>query len=92
MKNLFARFFLWLGKRLEEEPIKIEQQQEILKVAQPETVVNFLHHVDPVREAENTNKKITDNKKKKKKPPKDIVEFDPRDMMETMEFPFLAGC
>ena len=90
MKNLFARFFLWLGKRLEEEPIKIEQQQEILKVAQPETVVNFLHHVDPVREAENTNKKITDNKKKKKKPPKDIVEFDPRDMMETMEFPFLA--
>lgn len=85
MKNLFSRFFLWLGKRLEEEPIKIEQQQEILKVTQPETVVNFLHHVDAV--ADNTNKKITDNKKK---PSKDIVEFDPRDMMETMEFPFLA--
>lgn len=90
MKNLFARFFLWLGKRLEEEPIKIEQQQEILKVAQPETVVNFLHHVDPVREAENTNKKINDNKKKKKKPSKDVIEFDPRDMIEVMEVPFLA--
>ena len=66
MKNLFARFFIWLGKRLEEEPIKIEPQQEILKVDQPETVVNFLHHVDAVREVDNTNKKITDNKKKKK--------------------------
>ena len=90
MKNLFAEFFLWLGKKLEEETRKVEQKQEIINISQPETVVNFLHHVDPVREAENTNKKITDNKKKKKKPSKDIVEFDPRDMMETMEFPFLA--
>jgi plasmid replication initiation protein len=90
MKNLFAEFFLWLGKKLEEETRKVEQKQDIINISQPETVVNFLHHVDPVKEAENTNKKITDNKKKKKKPSKDIVEFDPRDMMETMEFPFLA--
>ena len=90
MKNLFAEFFLWLGKKLKEETHKVEQKQDIINISQPETVVNFLHHVDPVKEAENTNKKITDNKKKKKKPSKDIVEFDPRDMMETMEFPFLA--
>lgn len=80
MKNLFAEFFLWLGKKLEEETHKVEQKQEIINISHPETVVNFLHHVDAV--AENTNKK--------KKPSKDIVEFDPRDMMETMEFPFLA--
>ena len=90
MRKFFIRFYVWLGKRLEEEPVKIEQQQEILNFTQPETVVNFLSHVDAVKEAENTNKKITDKKPKKKKPSKDIVEFDPRDMMETMEFPFLA--
>lgn len=90
MKKFFVRFYVWLGKKLEEEPLKIEQQQEIISLSQPETVVNFLPHVDVVKEAENTNKKITHNKKKKKKPSKDIVDFDPRDMMETMEFPFLA--
>lgn len=89
MKKFFVRFHVWLGKRLEEEPVKIEQQ-EILNLTQPETVVNFLPHVDAIKEEEeSTNKKITD-KKKKKKPSKDIVEFDPRDMMEVMEFPFLA--
>jgi plasmid replication initiation protein len=42
-----------------------------------------------VKEAGDTKKLIT-QKKKKKKTSNDIVEFDPRDMMETMEFPFLA--
>jgi plasmid replication initiation protein len=90
MKKFFVRFYVWLGKKLEEEPLKIEQQQEIISLSQPETVVNFLPHVDVVKEAENTNKKITDNKKKKKKPSKDIVEFDPRDIIDIMEVPFLS--
>ena len=90
MKKFFVRFYVWLGKKLEEEPLKIEQHQEIISLSQPETVVNFLPHVDVVKEAENTNKKITDNKKKKKKPSKDIVEFDPRDIIDIMEVPFLS--
>lgn len=90
MKKLFVRFYVWLGKRLEEEPVKIEQPQEILNLTHPETVVNLLPHADAVKEAENTNKKITDKKLKKKKSSKDSIEFDPRDMMEVMEFPFLA--
>ena len=39
-----------------------------------------------MKEAGDTKKLIT----QKKKPSNDIVEFDPRYMMETMEFPFLA--
>ena len=89
MKKFFVRFYVWLGKKLEEKPIKIEQKQGIISILQTETGVNFLPHVNPIMEAENTKKLIT-GKKKKKKPSKDIVEFDPRDMMETMEFPFLS--
>ena len=89
MKKFFVRFYIWLGKKLEEEPLKIEQQQEILSLTQPETVVNFLPHVDSVKETENINKKITD-KKPKKKPSTDVVEFDPRDIMALMEVPFVA--
>jgi plasmid replication initiation protein len=89
LKKLFVRFFVWFGKSLEEKSVKIEQQEEILNLAQPETIINFPPYADSVKEAENTNKKITD-KKKKKNPPRDIIEFDPRDMMEVMEVPFLA--
>lgn len=89
MKEIFVRFYVWLGKKLEEDPIKIKQQQEQKSLIQPETDVNFLPHVDAVKEAENTNKKTTGKKKKKKKS-KDIIEFDPRDMIDVMEVPFLA--
>jgi plasmid replication initiation protein len=89
MKKFFVRFYVWLGKKLEEEPIKIEQKQSIISFSQTETAVNFLPNADPVMKAENT-KKLVIGKKKKKKLSKDIIEFDPRDMMETMEFPFLA--
>ena len=89
MKKLFVRFFVWLGKSLEEKSVKIEQQEEIINLAKPETIINFPPYADAVKEAENTNKKITD-KKKKKNPSRDIIEFDPRDMMEVMEVPFLA--
>ena len=89
MKKFFVRFYVWLGKKLEEEPTKIEQKQDIISFSQRETEVNFLPNADPVMKAENTKNLVT-GKKKKKKLSKDIIEFDPRDMMETMEFPFLA--
>jgi len=77
MKKLFIGFLKWLTNSLEEEPLKIEQQ-EIISLDQPKT-----------KEEENANKKTKD-KKGKKNPSKDTVEFDPRDMMELMEVPFLA--
>jgi len=89
LKKPFVRFFVWLGKRLEEKHVKIEQKQELINPTDSETVVSFLPRIDHVKEAGDT-KKLIIQKKKKKKPSNDIVEFDPRDMMETMEFPFLA--
>jgi plasmid replication initiation protein len=43
-----------------------------------------------VGEAQKKQNDKTIEKKPKKKPSTDIIEFDPRDMMEVMEFPFLA--
>ena len=80
VRKFFVRFYVWLGKKLEEEPVKNEQQIEEIKT---------LVHVEAVKEIENANKKITD-KNKKKKLFNHIVEFDPRDMIDVMEVPFLA--
>ncbi len=70
----------------QEQSVKIEHKQDIINIIQPETIINCSPHIDAVNDKD---KKITDQKKKKK-PSKDIKEFDPRDMMEVMEVPFLA--
>lgn len=78
-----------LKHEAQEEPVKIEQPQDLLNLAHTEAVV-LLPQVDLVSEEQKPqNDKITD-KKTKKKSPQDIIEFDPRDMMEVMEAPFLA--
>ena len=78
-----------LKQEVQEEPVKIEQPQDVPNLAHTEAVV-FLPQVDFVSEVQKPqNDKITE-KKTKKKPSKDIIEFDPRDMMEVMEVPFLA--
>jgi plasmid replication initiation protein len=92
MKKFFARFLVRLGKlgkRLEEEPMNTSQSQEILKTTKTEVVV-FPSQVDLVSEAQKPQNHKTVEKKPKKKPSKDIIEFDPRDIMEVMEIPFLA--
>lgn len=86
MKKFFANLLVRLGKRLGEEPMNVEKPQE--EVAR-EREVELLPPVEVVKTEEQPNKKKIE-KKTKKKPSHDIVEFDPRDMMETMEFPFLA--
>lgn len=100
MKKSISRFLKRLTKKFggeevkevalsQEKNVKIEQKKHLINLIQPKKIINFSPHIDVVNEAEDTDKKII-NKKKKKKPFKDIVEFDLRDMMETMEFPFLA--
>ena len=89
MKKFFAIFFGRLVKRLEEEPMKIEPQQEIVNLTHTEAV-RFPPQVEPVSEEQKPQNDKTIEKKSKKKPSKDIIEFDPRDIMEVMEVPFLA--
>jgi plasmid replication initiation protein len=92
MKKFFARFLVRLGKlgkRLEEEPMNIEEPQEILNITQTEVAI-----LPPKVELMNKVQKKQNDKiieeKSKKKPSTDIIEFNPRDMMEVMEVPFLA--
>jgi len=89
MKKFFARFLGRLVKKLEEEPMNIEQPQEILNITETEVAV-ILPKVEVVSEAQKKQNDKTIEKKPKKKPSKDIIEFSPRDMMEVMEVPFLA--
>ena len=71
----------------QEESVKIEQPQDVLNITHTEEAVVFLPQVEVVSEPKNDK---TIEKKPKKKPSADIIEFDPRDMMELMEVPFLA--
>ena len=88
MNKFFARFLVRVSKRLGEVAVKIEQQQEIVMVAQSEPGI-IQPDIETVSEEEKPVKKIKE-KKPKKKPSKDIIEFDPRDMMEVMEYPYLS--
>ena len=93
MKKFFARFLVRLGKlgnRLEEEPTDILQQQEILNPTLEEAVVPPPLHVEAVSQEPKPQNDKTIEKRPKKKPSTDVIEFDPRDMMELMEVPFLA--
>jgi len=89
MRKLFVRLLERLTKSLKEEDIEIIcQPQEISKPIPESEIELFL-----LAESKKTEKKSNDKgieKKKKKKLPTDILEFDPRDMMEVMEVPFLA--
>jgi plasmid replication initiation protein len=85
MRKFLSRFFGRLSKSLEGEPMKIGQPQEIIKM-----VVELPPQVESVNEEQQPLKDKTIEKKPKKKPSTDIIEFDPRDMMELMEVPFLS--
>jgi plasmid replication initiation protein len=89
MKKFFARFLGRLVKRLEAEPMKIEQPEEILKLTTTEAVT-IPPKVEVISGEPKTNNGKTIEKKPKKKPSKDVVEFNPRDIMEVMEIPFLS--
>jgi len=89
MKKFFARFFGQLAKRLGEKLMNISQPQEILNPTHTETAP-FQSVVEIVSENLKPQNDKTIEKKSKKKASTDIIEFDPRDMMEVMEVPFLA--
>ncbi len=93
MKKFFARFLVQLGKlgtRLAEEQIIPSQQQEI-NIARQEDQEEFLSNVGTVNAKEQQeNCKTIEKKTKTKASNSTIIEFDPRDMMELMEVPFLA--
>jgi plasmid replication initiation protein len=90
MKKFFAKFFVRLGKPLGEEPMKIEKPQEILNLTHTEEAVDLPPNIEAISEEKKQKNDKTIEKKPKKKQTPDIIEFDPRDMMEVMEFPFLA--
>ena len=90
MKKFFARFLGRLVKRLEEEPMKVEQPQEIINITQPEAALVFLPKVESVSGEKKAKNDNTIEKKQKNKPSTDVMEFNPRDMMEVMEVPFLS--
>ena len=91
MRKFLSRFFGRLSKSLEGKPIqKIDQPQEIINIVYSEMVVELPPQVESVNEEQQPLNEKTIEKKPKKKPSTDIIEFDPRDMMEVMEVPFLA--
>jgi plasmid replication initiation protein len=88
MKKFFAKFFGRIAKSLGEEQEFIKNPEEIISLAQ-KSEVEPLPFVEFQKEEEKPIGKSI-GKKPKKKSSRDIIEFDPRDMMEVMEVPFLA--
>ena len=83
MNKFIARSFRWLAKKFDEEEkqeISCQPKKEVIEKKLPPLVIE--------ETAKNNLHKRT--LKKKKKPSTDITEFDPRDMMEVMEVPFLS--
>lgn len=89
MEEFFARFFGQLAKSLGEKLMNISQPQDALNRPQKEATFN-LPKVEKVSEEQKQQNDKTIEKKPKKKPSKDVVEFNPRDIMEVMEIPFLS--
>jgi plasmid replication initiation protein len=90
MRKLFGRLFVRLGKHLVEGPVDTAQQQEIINIPPPGLQGSILPmNFEKVQEEEKPKKKIIE-KKTNSKLSKDIIEFDPRDMMEIMEYPYLS--
>ena len=87
MKKFFVRLLKSLTKSLEEEEI-VSHSEEVINPI-PEIEIELLPPVESEKLEEQPNDKLIE-KKKKKKLSTDIIEFDPRDMMEIMEVPFLA--
>jgi len=93
MRKRIAQLFGWLAKSFEEKkPMNIIQpeKESIHPVVQPKVELVPPIEIESVNEEQGTQKNKIIEKKPKKKPSTDIIEFDPRDMMELMEFPFLA--
>jgi len=93
MRKRIAQLFGWLAKSFEEKkPMNIIQpeKESIYPVVQPKVELVPPIEIESVKEEQGTQKNKIIEKNPKKKPSKVIIEFDPRDMMETMEFPFLA--
>lgn len=87
MKKIFIKLLRLLTESLEEEQETVTKSDDKIQ-----------HHVEANQKIE--HQEVSDNlkesehktkgKKQKKKPNKNIVEINPRDIMEVMEVPFLA--
>jgi len=83
MNKFIARSFRWLAKKFDEEEkqeISCQKKKEVIEKKLPPLIIEETDKNNPHKRT----------LKKKKKPSTDIIEFDPRDMMEVMEIPFLS--
>jgi plasmid replication initiation protein len=91
MKNLLVRLLKYLTKNEEQEAIlQLELQPEVRQESTPETDFEEKKSIVELKNQNKRKAKETTGIKRKKPRGRGVVEFDPRDMMETMEFPFLA--
>jgi plasmid replication initiation protein len=93
MRKRIAQLFGWLAKSFEEKkPMNIIQpeKESTYPVFQPKVELVPPIEIESVNEEQKRQKDKTIEKRPKKKPSTNVMEFDPRDMMELMEFPFLA--
>jgi plasmid replication initiation protein len=92
MKQFLLRILERLAKSLKEEQVDIikQPQEEIIYPAQPERTVEFLPPIKAAKIEEQPNDKTIQKEKLKRELSTEIIEFNPRDMMEVMEVPFLA--
>jgi plasmid replication initiation protein len=99
-KTIRAIVLEWVTKILKDEELEVTCQLEEIKKAvqstpkeelQPEAQIISPIEIEESEKQESKPKNDkTIEKKPKKKPSTDIIEFDPRDMVELMEVPFLA--
>lgn len=89
---MIHKTFEWLAKCFEEKPINNKQIEKDSVNSNIQLIQSELFPIDELKKENGENKKIalTINKKSDKKSHTEIKEYDPRDMMEIMEVPFLA--
>jgi len=92
MRKRIAQLFGWLAKSFEEKkPMNIIQPEKdsIYPIVQPKVELFPPVETEFVNEEQPPKDKTTE-KKFKKKSSTDVMKFDPRDIIEVMEVPFLS--
>jgi len=95
MRQFFAKLLSRLAKSLEKEKLEFVSRSETEKVPNviPENEITLLTSSEEIKSEQKPNNKAIENREKKQQKistSTDVVEFNPRDMIEIMEVPFLA--
>ena len=92
MRKKILKCLGWLVKRFEEKPINNIQPEKESVNSNEQSLIAEVIPINGVKKENEENKKVVQfiKRKPEKNKSTEIIEYDPRDMMELMEIPFLS--